>query len=220
MLSENVNCSKYLGVSSALLAALFTTLFGVFIVLNNPMLYFITCLFLAIAVVVMVISLKSFISLGKKVLAECAITFVVMYAVLVSMVYYTQVAVVLKGTLSTEMLLIVSDVPGTVFFYIDMFGYCFLCLATLFIAFAVEGNKMLKGFLFVHSAIFIPTFLLPFMPITFSTVQPAGGEVSGPLILVLWCIIFVPVCLLLAVYFGKQQTTSKNPMVEENRSFT
>ena len=205
MLSEKTSYPKYLGMSSALLAALLTSLFGIFIVLNNPMVYFITCLFLAMSVVVMAISLKSFVNIRKKVLAECAVLFGAMYAILVSMVYYTQIAIVLKGTLSTDLLMIVSDIPGSVFFYIDMFGYCFLCLATLFIAFAIEGHKTLRGFLFAHSAIFIPTFLLPFMPIAFSTVEPAAGQVSGPLILVLWCAIFVPVCLLLARYFGKQQ---------------
>jgi hypothetical membrane protein len=125
------NWSKQLGIYSAILAGLLTILFGVFVALNNQMVYFTTVLFLAMAVVMMAISLKYFIVPEKKVFAECAVAFGVMYALLVSMVYYTQIAVVLKGTLSNDLLWIVSDFPGTVFFFLDMFGYCFLCLSTL-----------------------------------------------------------------------------------------
>jgi hypothetical protein len=200
------NYSKHLGMYSGLLAGLLTILFGIFVVLNNQMVYFTTVLFLPMVVVMMTISLKSFIIPEKKVLVECAVAFGVMYALLVSMVYYTQIAVVLKGTLNTNLLPIVSDFPGTVFFFLDMFGYCLLCLSTLFMAFAIgSGNRSLRAFLFIHSALFIPTFLLPFLPITFS----ASSDISGSLILVLWCIIFAPVCLLLARFFAKQKTKTE-----------
>ncbi len=200
------NYSKHLGIASGFLAGLLTILFGVFVVLNNQMVYFTTVLFLAIAVIMMTISLKSFILPEKKVFAECAVAFGIMYALLVSMVYYTQIAVVLKGSLNIDLLPIVSDFPGTVFFFLDMFGYCFLCLSTLFIAFAIgSGDRTLRVFLFIHSGLFIPTFLLPFLPITFS----ASSDISGSLILVLWCIIFAPVCLLLARYFAKQRTNTE-----------
>jgi glycopeptide antibiotics resistance protein len=50
---------------------------------------------------------------------------------------------------------------------------------------------------------FIPTFLLPFLPITFST-NETSGTFSGALTLGFWCIIFIPVCLLLTRFFLKQ----------------
>jgi len=42
------NIPKQLGMYSALFAGLFTILFGIFVVLNNQMVYFTTVLFLAI----------------------------------------------------------------------------------------------------------------------------------------------------------------------------
>jgi hypothetical protein len=201
--------SRSLGMVSSLLSALLTALFAIFVALNNEMVYFTSVLFLAMAVVIMVISLKAFITPEKKVFAEIATAFGVIYAVLVSIVYYTQIAVVLQGTLSGDLLWIVADSPGTVFFFIDMLGYCFLCLSTLFIAFAVgRKNRLLLVFLLAHSVMFIPTFLLPFLPINFGTGEPGTSEVSGALILVLWAAIFAPVCLLLTRYFKKQKTES------------
>jgi len=201
-----LNYSKSLGLFSGLMAGLLTILFGVFVVLNNQMVYFTTVLFLAMVVVMMIISLKSFIAPEKKVFAECAFGFGAMYAILVSIVYYTQIAVVLKGTLNSDLLLIVSDIPGSVFFFLDMLGYVLLCLSTLFIAFAIGGgNRLLQVFLLIHSSLFIPTFLLPFLPITFNT----QNDVSGSLILIMWCIIFAPVCFLLARYFAKHKTKTE-----------
>ena len=199
--------SRNLGIFTSLLAALLTTLFGVFVVLNDKLVYFTSVLFLSISVVIMIFSMKAFIPLEKEVFVNCATAFGIVYAILVSLVYYTQVSVVLKGTLSSDLLNIVSDSPGTVFFYIDMLGYCFLCLATLFMAFAVDRRDLLfRISLLIHSALFIPTFLLPFLPITFSTTE-SSGNTSGNFVLLAWCIIFVPVCLLLARYFIRQKTS-------------
>ena len=199
--------SKNLGIFSSVLAALLTTLFGVFVVLNDKLIYFTSVLFLSISVVIMIVSMKTFIPQQKEVFVSCAIAFGVVYAVLVSMVYYAQISVVLKGTLSSDLLNIVSDSPGTVFFFIDMLGYSFLCLATLFMAFAIDRRDLLfRISLLIHSALFIPTFLLPFLPITFSTAE-SSGSTSGNFVLLAWCIIFVPVCLLLARYFIKQKTS-------------
>ena len=194
--------SKTLGIISSSTAAILTVTFGVFIVLNNPMVYFIVAFFLAITVIIVSICLKEFIVSEKKFLINIAIAFVVIYALLVTLVYYTQIAIVLKGTLESELLQIVSDFPGTVFFYLDMLGYCFLCLGTFFMAFAIKENKLLRGFLFAHSALFIPTFLLPFLPINFAS----SDSSTGPLILVLWVAIFAPVCFLIAWYFKGQET--------------
>jgi hypothetical protein len=85
-------------------------------------------------------------------------------------------------------------------------GYVFLCLATLFMAFSIDwSHKAFRVLLGIHSVIAIPTFLLPFLPISFSSSE-ASGQVSGPLILVAWCVIFIPVCLLATNYFRKQRT--------------
>jgi len=201
--------SKTLGIFSSLLAALLTTLFGIFVVLDAKFIYFTSVLFLSISVVMMIISMKTFIPPEKEVFVNCAIAFGIMYALLVSLVYYTQISVVLKGTLSNELLKIVSDSPGTVFFYIDMFGYCFLCLATLFMAFAINRRDVLfRVFLLIHSVLFVPTFLLPFLPVNFSTTETSGST-SGNFVLVAWAAIFVPVCLLLTRYFLKQKTSNK-----------
>lgn len=201
--------SKNLGIFSSLLAALLTTLFGVFVVLDNKLIYFTSVLFLSISVVIMIISMKTFIPPEKEVFVNCAAAFGIMYALLVSLVYYTQISIVLKGTLSNELLKIVSDSPGTVFFYIDMFGYCFLCIATLFMALAISRRDILfRVFLLIHSALFVPTFLLPFLPVSFSTSETSGST-SGNFVLVAWCVIFIPVCLLLTRYFIKQKEANK-----------
>ena len=201
--------SKNLGIFSSLIAALLTAIFGFFVVLDVKLIYFTSVLFLSISVVIMIISMKAFIPQEKEVFINCAVAFAIMYALFVSMVYYTQISVVLKGILSNELLKIVSDSPGTVFFYIDMFGYCFLCLATLFMAFAINPRDILfRIILLIHSALFIPTFLLPFLPITFSSSETSGNA-NGNLVLIGWCVIFVPVCLLLTRYFFKQTTSNK-----------
>lgn len=192
--------AKHLGIVTSAMAALFTVLFCLFLVLDNKMVYFTTCLLLSLSVLMMVISMRTFIPLERRVLIDCAVAFSILYAMMVGMVYYTQISVVLKGTLDDRQLMIVSDEPGTVFFYLDMFGYCFLCMATLFMAFAIEKKyRFLKVFLMINGCIVIPTFLLPFMPITYGP-----DNVFGVLILVVWGIIFTPLCGLLTKYFLHQ----------------
>lgn len=199
--------SRGLGIVSSVLAAIFTAIFAFFLVLDNKMVYFISCLFLSISVVVMTVSIKDFIPKNKSVFINCAIAFGIIYSVLVSMVYYTQISYVLTRPLSVDMLKIVSDAPGNIFFFIDMLGYVFLCLSTFFMALSVDRKYVaLRVFLFIHSLILIPTFLVPFLPVTYQT-NEASGDVNGALILVGWSVIFVPICLMFTRFFIKEKQT-------------
>ena len=207
-----------MGIIASLIAALLTALFGIFVVLDNKTIYFLAVLLLSFSVIIMVISVRTFIAHEKETFINCAVAFTIAYAVLVSMVYFTQLSTVIKGILNADQQMIVSDAPGNVFFFIDMLGYVFLCVSTLFMLFAVEKRyRLFRVFLGIHSVMAIPTFLLPFLPISFST-NEASGQISGNFILIVWCFVFIPVCLLAADYFRRQRNVEKDEL--KGRTFS
>jgi len=78
-----------------------------------------------------------------------------------------------------------------------------MALATFFIGIKLEiknkQEKILKYLLCIHGIFAIACFLLPLLGVF--TANMAGGDIIGIIILVFWCIYFMPVCALSYKYF-------------------
>lgn len=201
-----------LGVCSSVGAAASTAAFGISLAADNRPVYFTACLLISVCVVTMAVAFRHVVPGERRALADCAVAFSCIYATFVSMVYYTQLAVVLPGRLDDAGVRLVSDVPGTAFFYLDMFGYVMLCLATLFMALALEPgtSRLLRALLLLHGAILVPTYLLPYLPVSFAPSESGAQSAGGVRILIGWCALFVPICLLTARHF-LQRATPQGP---------
>lgn len=134
------------------------------------------------------------------------IAFSVIYAVLVFIVYYAECTTIrLNSNLSEEALNIISyEKLGSLFFNYDLLGYAFMALSTFFISFTVKVSdkvsKYLKVLLFIHGIFFICCLIMPMFPVFTS----GTNSIIGTIILEIWCLYFLPICILGYKYFCKK----------------
>jgi len=101
-------------------------------------------LLLAPSFVVLMISIHHYAPEDKKIWSHIGVAFAIIYAVLVSIVYYSQMTFAVphiqRGEADQVALLLMDW--GSFIFTIDVLGYGFMHLATLFAAFVFTGSKL------------------------------------------------------------------------------
>jgi hypothetical protein len=194
--------------SAALVAGLFLV-FGILLVIDflvpTSLYSFAVCLVAAPLFVAMMASIYERAAPARRIWGLLGLAFAIVYAVLVGITYYLQLAVVgADGTgLSAEAARLLAFAPGSATFAIDMLGYAFMTLATLAAApvFAGVGlERVIRRWFVVHGLLVVPTVLAPLM-------MPApSGEPDriGNLILVGWTLVFVPMAVLVALHFRRR----------------
>jgi hypothetical protein len=153
-------------------------------------------LFLGITFVVLMVSIHYQAEPGERVWSHAAIVFAAMYATLISIVYYVQLAFVMprlaRGDTADIQLLLFE--PFDSFLYaIDVFGYSLMSLATLFAA-AVFGGRGLERW--IRRALIANGCLIPFLAL----------QMYYPLLIwggALWGITFPTVTCLVAIHFKR-----------------
>ncbi|HKQ22828.1 MAG TPA: hypothetical protein VJT81_00115 [Burkholderiales bacterium] len=155
-------------------------------------------LLLGIAFVVLTVSIHYYAESQARIWSHLAVAFASMYATLISIVYYVQLAFVLprvaRGDAAGIELLIFE--PFDSFLYaVDVFGYSLMSLSTLFAA-AVFGNQGLERW--IRWALIANGCLIPFLVL--QMYYPPliwGGS--------LWGITFPTATWLLAIHFNRLQ---------------
>lgn len=143
-----------------------------------------------------------------KAVGYTGIAFSAVYAVIILMVYYAECTTVRMNTsLSEEALSIISyGHLGSLFFNYDLLGYAFMGMSTFLIGFTVQAStkpqKVLQWMLWLHGVFFFSGLLMPLFPVFKADTSSAVGTI----ILEIWCLYFLPVCVLGYRYFqnGKE----------------
>jgi hypothetical protein len=166
--------SAYLSAAFGILYSIPQILSAVSLISHPTDLYylFIPSLFLAPAFLVTMICLHYIINPEEKIFTAIAISFAVLYTAQVSLVYFTQLAVVLpmqlKGEINETHPLIFEGESFMV--AVDCIGYGFMSISTFFASFAFANNTnqrwlyrgmLLHGVLapFIIGSFFIPSLL-------------------------------------------------------------
>lgn len=154
-------------------------------------------LLLGIAFPVMIVSVHYYVGVGRKLFSHLGIVFATIYAVLICMNYFIQLTLVvphlLQGeTKSIEFLLFK---PFDSFLYsVDILGYSFMSLATLFTAFAFAPDGLERAVRFFMLA---NGCILPFIALqNYYHALIWGGA--------LWAITFPGLTISLAVLFRRK----------------
>ena len=195
-----------LGFWSAVLTAVFSILFtvGVLVggILPRPWDVVIpigASLLLAPSFVVMMVSVHYAAPAEKKIWSHIGITFAVLYAALVSMVYVTWLFVVephvLRGEANQVALLIFA--PGSLLQMVDGLGYTFMGVATFFAAPVFAGKRLDKWIRWL-CLLYGLGALMVFLSYVFYIIPLGAG----------W-FIFPPLAILLAVYFRRAGNTAR-----------
>lgn len=142
----------------------------------------------------------------RKAIGLTGIAFAAIYAVIIFLVYYAECTTVrMNGTLSKEALSIISyGHTGSLFFNYDLLGYGFMGLSTFLAAFLIEPQSKtdaaLRTLLWVHGVFFPLCLVFPMFPLF----TPESSPLTGVIILEVWCLYFLPICLLGYRYFAKR----------------
>lgn len=155
-------------------------------------------LLLGISFVVLMVSIHYIAESPKRICSHVAVVFASMYATLVSIVYYIQLAFVMPRIArgETEGIQLLIFEPFDSFLYaVDVFGYSLMSLSTLFAAavFKLQGIERWIRWALIANGCLIPFLALQmyYPPLIW------GGS--------LWAITFPAATLLLAVHFKRLQ---------------
>ncbi len=165
-------------------------------------------LFLGVAFVVLMVSVHYYASEERKIWSHIGLVFATIYAVLISINYYVQLTFVvprlLQGDVDSVSLQPFLFVPFDSFLYsVDILGYSFMSLATLFAAFAFAGSgveRTVRWFMIANGLV------LPFLALQIY---------YHPLIWIaaLWAVTFPGATISLAVLFRRDSTAMAEPAV-------
>lgn len=157
---------------------------------------YLVCIFLSWGYIICTIGNGYLCSDRRKIAAEAAKLFAVIYSVFVSIVYFSQLSVVHYRVLSEDIVNALDMVyPGSWLFVIDITGYGIMALSTLFLGLSIEpvnkSEKLLKLFSLIHG-VFIVSLFMPLTDMFLSSNADATIN-SGSLALAIWCLIFIPI---------------------------
>jgi hypothetical protein len=197
-----------LGFWSALVAAISATVFSVAAWLElldalprlvGLRLIYASSLVLAVAFVVVMGCLHQTVSGNRRIWSFTGVSFAVLYASQVSLMYVTQLFVYLpktrRGTLSRSETVLLSDSFGTFLQAVDGLGYVFLGLSTVAVAPVFTGHgleRWIRRLFVANGVVTLPVFLTYF-------VDPIFLPLAG-----LWTVVVPASTSLVAVRFRRQ----------------
>lgn len=170
---------------------------------------YIACMLLAPSFVTMIACTPLVSREGSRSFTRAALGLAAMYGVLCAGNYYLQFSVLRLGTYpaSADALSLVRFTSGSPAFALDMLGYSFMCLSTLVLVPAITGTgaeKVLKIFCAINGFLAVPTLVFPAM--RFSQSGAGSSDAFGCVVLLFWCIIFLPIPIILARLFRGKLT--------------
>lgn len=192
-----------------------TILFAVSLVIGlsvrssvGPIAGYIICILLAASVIVLMAAAYLRIPEKRRILGLLALSAAIVYAPFCMGNYFIQIAVVARNPLNLppEVLRLVTFVPGSPMFALNMLGYAFLCLSTLAVAFTIldPRDKPLRILCIVHGALALPTLAAPVLSGFFISTSGQASDV-GSWVLLFWCALFTPIPLLFAALFRRER---------------
>jgi hypothetical protein len=203
--------NKKVGMCSSIITFLAVFVFAVCmllgIILNNDNIgrngsYF-SSIFIAFGFISIVCSYLSFIPDENKSIGLIALSFSIIYCLIITIVYYTQLTTIRLTILSEEIIGLLDYSKFDLFFNYNLLGYAFMALSTFFIGIRFETKnrweKILKYLLCIHGIFAISCFVTPIVGIFNANMN--GGDIAGTIILEFWCIYFMPICILFYKYF-------------------
>lgn len=166
-----------------------STTFGLAVLLTPSLL-------LGVSFVVLAVSIHHHAEESKRIWSHVAVAFASMYATLVSIVYYVQLAFVIPRLASGRAAgieLLVFEPFDSFLYAVDVYGYSLMSLSTLFAAPVFAGPGLER---WIRIALIANGCLIPFLALQMYYPPLIWGGA-------LWAITFPTATWLLAVHFGR-----------------
>ncbi len=199
--------NRRIGMISSSITLISVILFALFMLLGASSMAYGICILLACGYIIMVGAFSSYTTKAVESAKYASIIFAIIYAVFVILVYYAQITTLVQNTLTEQATLILDYQKFGLFFSYNLFGYGMLSISTFFLGLTISDehkeNKTLKLLLIIHG-IFSLVCFIPILGV-FNTGM-AGGDIIGIAVLELWCIYFIPICILSYQYFKRKKS--------------
>ena len=197
--------NRKIGMAVSLVNAIAVTGFALSMLLGTNFGSYLSSLFIAFSFVPMICSYTFYAKMEKKLAGIVAAGFAVMYATLISLVYFAQMTTVQAGGLTAQAAILLDFQQFGLLFNYDMLGYALMALSTFFAGLTVcvnsKADKWLKVLLLIHGVFFITCLILPMLGLF--TPDMTGAEWIGTAVLEFWCVYFIPIGILSFLYFSK-----------------
>lgn len=164
------------------------------------------CIFLALGYLLLLAGFHSESCEERKAAATAGLLFGCIYAVLILLVYFTQLTAVKNDPLNEQSAMLLDFSKGGLFFGYDLLGYGMMALSTFFTGLTLRPedrkDKWLKCLMMLHGVFFFGCLLMPMTGI-FRTAMSDGSSPGGIIVLECWCAYFLPISVLSALHFKK-----------------
>lgn len=200
--------NRRIGMISSCVTLISVTLFAIFMLLNMSFAAYGICILLACGYIVMASAFASYAGKEAEAAKNAGMAFAIIYGVFVMLVYYAQITTLVQSKLTEQAIQIIDYQKFGLFFNYDLFGYGMLSISTFFIGLTVspenKSERILKILLLVHG-IFSIVCLIPVMGIFNDDM--VGADFIGIAVLEIWCLYFIPICILSYRYFRNKNRT-------------
>jgi hypothetical protein len=201
--------NRTLGLISAVSVGAAIVAFAASMMAGQEYASYATSMVLSWAYVPLACSFSAIASSDDRAAGQAGAAFATLYAGFVTTVYFVQLTTVLHRTGSVEILSLVSyQELGSLMFNLDLLGYGFMALSTLFIGLTIATPSKvgwwLKLLLIGHGAFAPICVVLPILNI-FGTMPKGEGGGIGVTILTAWCAYFLPISILAFIYLRGTQ---------------
>lgn len=194
--------NKKIGIYSSVINVISVIGFALSMLIGTNFGSYFSSMFISFSFMPMMCAFCFFASEDVKLSGYIAIGFAVMYATIISLVYFAQLTTVHTGGLTEQAYNILTFGQFGLFFNYDMLGYSLMALATFFAGLTIKieskADKWLKALLLIHGLFFLSCFFIPMVGLFTPDMNAAW---IGTAILEFWCAYFIPVGILSSLYF-------------------
>lgn len=196
--------NKKIGMIASVVNMLAVAGFAVFLIADVFFMAVIASIFIALSFVPMVAALAADSVVEKRAAGNAAMVFAAIYAVLILIVYFTQITTLHNENIDGGIAFMLDYRNFSWFFNLNLLGYGMMSLSTFFAAFTINGkkktDKVLKYLLAGHGVFFISSLIMPILGV-FSNMEVNDASNIGTIVLSVWCAIFLPIGILSFKYF-------------------
>lgn len=116
-----------------------------------------------------------------------------------------QLTYILKTTDPIEIKSAFQDDGGSPIFVLDLFGYFWLSVSTIFLAMSIgKKDTLLKSLWYFHGLLGCGVIAVPALPMIYEE-DSKEDDTMWQCVILFWCAQFVPACLLMSKNFGSFQ---------------
>lgn len=199
--------NKTIGIIGSVINLCAVAAFALCMLIGSDPGSYLASIFIAFGFVMMVAAFSAYSHKTHRAAAFAGIIFGGMYALMILLVYFTQLTTVANEALTDQARTLLDYQTFSLLFNVDLLGYGMMALSTFFIGLTLvaqnRADKALKTLLLIHGVFAVTCFIIPMLGIFQQDM--AGGDLIGVLVLEFWCLFFIPIGILSIRHFAKKE---------------